>query len=50
EGEVTRLTLSPRDGFIVPAEPDSVGDGGGGGVDAWLLQRMKEQGIKFDDK
>ncbi|EEP1395143.1 phage tail protein, partial [Salmonella enterica] len=51
EGEVTRLTLAPRDGFIVPAEPDSSGTGGaGGGVDAWILQRMKEQGIKFDDK
>ncbi|EJY9246266.1 phage tail protein [Salmonella enterica] len=51
EGEVTRLTLAPRDGFIVPAEPDSSGNGGeGGGVDAWILQRMKEQGIKFDDK
>ncbi|EDH6685429.1 phage tail protein, partial [Salmonella enterica subsp. enterica serovar Poona] len=50
-GEVTRLTLAPRDGFIVPAEPDSSGTGGeGGGVDAWVLQRMKEQGIKFDDK
>lgn len=51
EGEVTRLTLAPRDGFIVPAEPDSSGaSGAGGGVDAWILQRMKEQGIKFDDK
>lgn len=52
DGEVTRLTLAPRDGFIVPAEPDSSGTGGegGGGVDAWVLQRMKEQGIKFDDK
>ncbi|EEC6275533.1 phage tail protein [Salmonella enterica subsp. enterica serovar Braenderup] len=50
EGEVTRLTLAPRDGFIVPAEPDSSGTGAGGGVDAWILQRMKEQGIKFDDK
>ncbi|EBH3493192.1 phage tail protein, partial [Salmonella enterica subsp. enterica] len=38
-------------GFIVPAEPDSSGtSGAGGGVDAWILQRMKEQGIKFDDK
>ncbi|EKM8515586.1 phage tail protein [Salmonella enterica] len=51
EGEVTRLTLAPRDGFIVPTEPDSSGTSGtGGGVDAWILQRMKEQGIKFDDK
>ncbi|EJD1356223.1 phage tail protein [Salmonella enterica] len=51
EGEVTRLTLAPRDGFIVPAEPDSSGTGGeGGGVDAWILQQMKKQGIKFDDE
>lgn len=51
EGEVTRLTLAPRDGFIVPAEPDSGGAGGeGGGVDAWILQQMKKQGIKFDDE
>lgn len=51
EGEVTRLTLAPRDGFIVPAEPDSGGTGGeGGGVDAWILQQMKKQGIKFDDE
>ncbi|EAA6038695.1 phage tail protein [Salmonella enterica subsp. diarizonae] len=50
-GEVTRLTLAPRDGFIVPAEPDSGGAGGeGGGVDAWILQQMKKQGIKFDDE
>ncbi|EEJ1464034.1 phage tail protein, partial [Salmonella enterica subsp. enterica] len=50
-GEVTRLTLAPRDGFIVPAEPDSSGTGGeGGGVDAWILQQMKKQGIKFDDE
>ncbi|EBL2576998.1 phage tail protein [Salmonella enterica] len=50
EGEVTRLTLAPRDGFIVPAEPDSSGTGGeGGGVDAWILQQMKKQGIKFDE-
>ncbi|EHJ0339223.1 phage tail protein [Salmonella enterica] len=50
EGEVTRLTLAPRDGFIVPAEPDSNGNGEGGGVDAWILQQMKKQGIKFDDE
>ncbi|EBG0124369.1 phage tail protein [Salmonella enterica subsp. enterica] len=52
EGEVTRLTLAPRDGFIVPAEPDSNGNGNGegGGVDAWILQQMKKQGIKFDDE
>ncbi|ECG5863041.1 phage tail protein, partial [Salmonella enterica subsp. enterica serovar Oranienburg] len=31
EGEVTRLTLAPRDGFIVPAEPDSSGTSGAGG-------------------
>ncbi|EIM3536415.1 phage tail protein, partial [Salmonella enterica] len=40
----------PRDGFIVPAEPDGSGTGGeGGGVDAWILQQMKKQGIKFDE-
>ncbi|EIG1926129.1 phage tail protein, partial [Salmonella enterica] len=52
EGEVTRLTLAPRDGFIVPAEPDSGGAGGGedGGVDAWIVQQMKKQGIKLDDE
>ncbi|EHQ0062146.1 phage tail protein, partial [Escherichia coli] len=27
-GETTRLILAPRDGFIVPAEPDSRGNGG----------------------
>lgn len=50
DGEVTRLTLAPRDGFIVPAEPDSSGNGDAGGVDAWVLQQMKKQGITFDDK
>ncbi|HAT1683970.1 TPA: phage tail protein [Klebsiella oxytoca] len=52
DGETTRLTLAPRDGFIVPAEPDSTGTGGGGddgsGVDARIHQLMKQQGIKLD--
>lgn len=50
DGETTRLTLAPRDGFIVPAEPDSTGGGGddNGGVDAWIHQQMKKQGIKLD--
>lgn len=42
----------PRDGFIVPAEPDSKGLGGNdaGGVDAFIHQQMKKQGITFNDK
>ncbi|ENO8581475.1 phage tail protein [Shigella sonnei] len=50
-GEVTRLVLAPRDGFIVPAEPDSKGRGGGSGddVDAFIRQQMKKQGISFDE-
>ncbi|KDY55832.1 phage baseplate assembly protein [Escherichia coli] len=50
-GEVTRLVLAPRDGFIVPAEPDSKGRGGSGDdVDAFIRQQMKKQGIKFNDE
>ncbi|ELI4131530.1 phage tail protein, partial [Escherichia coli] len=39
------------DGFIVPAEPDSKGRGGGSGddVDAFIRQQMKKQGISFDE-
>ncbi|EPD0002204.1 phage baseplate assembly protein, partial [Escherichia coli] len=49
-GEVTRLVLAPRDGFIVPAEPDSKGRGGSGDdVDAFIRQQMKKQGISFDE-
>lgn len=49
-GEVTRLVLAPRDGFIVPAEPDSKGRGGyGDDVDAFIRQQMKKQGISFDE-
>ncbi len=44
-GEVTRLVLAPRDGFIVPAEPDSKGRGGSGDdVDAFIRQQMKNRG------
>ncbi|EPO2403564.1 phage baseplate assembly protein, partial [Escherichia coli] len=52
KGETTRLILAPRDGFIVPSEPDSKGLGGNdaGGVDAFIHQQMKKQGITFNDK
>ncbi|EKY5038734.1 phage tail protein [Escherichia coli] len=52
KGETTQLILAPRDGFIVPSEPDSKGLGGNdaGGVDAFIHQQMKKQGITFNDK
>ncbi|HAX5206068.1 TPA: phage tail protein [Escherichia coli] len=50
-GEITRLLLAPRDGFIVPAEPDSRGSGGddSGDIDAFIRRQMKKQGITFSD-
>ncbi|WP_048797117.1 MULTISPECIES: phage baseplate assembly protein [Serratia] len=51
DGAVTNLVLAPRDGFVVPAEPDKNGNGSGedGGVDGFIHAQMKKQGITFND-
>lgn len=53
KGERTTLTLTPRDAFIVPAEPDSSGTsskgkGAGGGVDG-LVRAWLNKGNKLDE-
>lgn len=52
QGEITRLVLSPRDGFVVPAEPESRdrhSRGSGGGTDNFIRQQMDKLGITFDE-
>lgn len=49
-GEITRLVLAPRDGFIVPAQPDSYGTSDEtDGIDQFIRQQMKKQGVTNDD-
>ncbi|HDC1985990.1 TPA: phage tail protein, partial [Salmonella enterica] len=47
EGAVTQLTLAPREGFLVPAEPDGSGNGDDS-LDVKIKQYYREHKDELD--